>query len=557
MLSLLKIKNLAIVEQLEVEFNSGLNIITGETGAGKSIILKAIALLGGLRSTSDIIRHGQARCEIEGLFNITPENKQAIIEVADELAELLEDEEIIIRRIVEDNGKGKAYLNSSLVPLATLQKISVFLFDITGQHQQQSLLDHSQHRRLLDNYGEFGELLSVVKAAYLEYSKAKKTLDDFKKEASEKMEYFRRLSFEREELKQVGLELGEREKLEAQISKLQNVEFICNTINESLTLIDADEHGVLLSLVRLRQLLENASKKDKNLEEFYKLIDSTYQQIREINFSLEQYLNNLEANPEQLESLRERLAEIARLERKYHKSIPELIEYYQKIQAELVEFEAGEFDIEKLEKKFLLTQKELEKLAAKLSQRRKASAKVLEQKVETELNRLNMKKAKFKIDFQEVELSSFGADVIEFMLAANPGEPFRGLNKVASGGELSRILLTLKTILNEKYATILQIFDEVDTGISGAVATVVGEKLKTISKTTQVLLITHSPQIAALADTHYVITKEIQKSSKTEKTIVHINQLDRPARIEEIAHLLAGKNITEKFREIAQELMQG
>jgi DNA repair protein RecN (Recombination protein N) len=431
------------------------------------------------------------------------------------------------------------------------------LFDITGQRQQQSLLDHSQHRRLLDNYGEFGELLSVVKTAYLEYSKAKKTLDDFKKEAREKTEYFRRLSFEREELKQIGLELGEREKLEAQISKLQNVEFIYNTINESLALIDADEHGVILSLVRLRQLLENASKKDKNLEEFYKLIDSTYQQIREINFSFEQYLNNLEANPEQLESMRERLAEIARLERKYHKSIPELIEYYQQIQAELVEFEAGEFDIEKLEKKFLLTQKELKKLAAELSQRRKASAKVLEQKVETELNRLNMKKAKFKIDFQEAELSSFGADAIEFMLAANPGEPFRELNKVASGGELSRVLLTLKTILNEKYATILQIFDEVDTGIGGAVATVVGEKLKTISKTTQVLLITHSPQIAALADTHYVITKEVQKSSKTEKTIVRINQLDRHARIEEIAHLLAGKNITEKFREIAQELMQG
>jgi DNA repair protein RecN (Recombination protein N) len=556
MLSSLKIKNLAIVEELEVEFTSGLNIITGETGAGKSIILKAISLLGGLRSQSDIIRHGQTRCEIEGLFNITPENKQSIIELADELAELIEDEQIIIRRIIEDNGKGKAYLNSNLVSLTTLQKISVYLFDITGQHQQQSLLDNAQHIRLLDNYGEFGELLNVIKGSYLEYTKAKKTLDDFKKETGEKAEYFRRLTFERDELKQVGLELNEREKLETQINKLQNVEFIGNAVSESLSLIDADNHGIAISLVRLRQLLENAGKKDNNLEELYKLVDSTYHQIKEINFSLEQYLNSLEANPEQLEIIRERIAEIARLERKYHKSVPELLGYYDKIQAELAEFEAGEFDVEKLEKKFLLAKKEFEDLASELSKKRKAKAQILEQKVEIELNRLNMKKAKFKIDFQNAEPSSHGTDAIQFMLTANPGEPFRILSKVASGGELSRVLLTLKTILNEKYATILQIFDEVDTGISGVVATVVGEKLKTISKTTQVLLITHSPQIAALADTHYVIAKEVKKLGGEEKTIVRIKRLAQPARIEEIARMLAGKNITEKFKEIAQELMQ-
>ncbi len=551
MLSHLKIKNLVIVEELEITFNSSLNIITGETGAGKSIILKAISLLGGTRSTSDIIRNGQEKLEIEGFFNITADNRTSILDIADELIEIIPDEDIIIRRIIETSGKSRAYLNSSLIPLATLQKISQFLFDITGQHQQQALIDSAKHIQLLDNYGGFTKELAEIKESFHKYSSTKKLLDDFKKSSSEKSEYFRRIAFEQEELKSAELEFDERKKLESDLNKLQNGEFVSNTVNECLNLLNSEDISTINSIAKLRQLTDTLRKKDKILDDTYLLVDSVYSQIKEIDFTLNKYLADLEVAPERLEEIRSRITEIARLERKYHLGANDIIAYLEKINKELNKFEAGEFDITKLENNLRIATSELENLAKEISLKRKNKALLLEQKVEKELARLEMKKAKFKIEITPNELSATGGDDVEFLLSANPGESPKPLGKVASGGELSRVLLTLKTILNEKYATIMHVFDEVDTGVSGIVASVVGEKVKAISEKTQVLLITHSPQIAALADAHFVISK----SHIHNNTIVKVKHLNQTERVEEVARMLGGKNVNDKFIELAKEMI--
>ncbi|MCC6933541.1 MAG: DNA repair protein RecN [Deltaproteobacteria bacterium] len=551
MLSTLRIKNIAIVDELEIEFAKGLNVLTGETGAGKSIILKAIGLLCGTRSAGDIIRHGQTRAEVEALFYTSPALREVLLKQIDEAQEFISSDELIIRRIVEESGRGKIYINSKLVPLNVLQQISVFLLDITGQHQQQSLLDVVHHRELLDAFGIAPALLTEVRAAYESFAAARKVLQDFERQSSEKEEYFRRLAFERDELKKAQLKVAEREELETELSRLQNVEALGLWANEALGIIES-EQGAETQLVHLKGILDTAKRKDTALGESFGLIESACEQVKEARYLLADYLASLEADPERLEILRERLSEIARLERKYQKPVAEILTYYDRIKSELSEYEAGNFDIEKLKKDFDEAQAKLKQLEAKLTEKRREAAKKLQALIEKELVNLNMKKARFSIEIKEGNSSAYGADSVEFLLAANPGEPFKPLAKVASGGELSRVLLVLKTILNKQLSPMLQVFDEVDSGIGGAVAEVVGEKLREVSKGSQVLLITHAPQIAALADSHYLISKVSSKDS----TSVSLAKLPEAGRVTEIARMLAGKNVTEKFHESARELLR-
>lgn len=553
MLSVLRIQNLAIVDDLEVELGAGLNVLTGETGAGKSIVLQAISMLAGKRVNQDVIRHGAKSCEVDGLFRLS---ESIIDRLRDEVQEICglfdeDDDALIIRRVVEAQGRGRAYINGKLVTVSVLQRVVSQLVDITGQHQQRSLLDVEQHRVLLDGFGVPDALSDSVRERFVEYSAAQKALDMFVKESGEREEHFRRLGFERDELKAAELRVGERQELEAESAKLCNVEALGQSVQDVVAVLDDDAHGVESLLNRVRSILHSSVAVDSDLREPYDLIDSAFQQVGEARLSLSHYAASLDADPLRLDFLRERIAEIARLERKYKKSESELVDYYNEISKQLGEFESGHFSKVHLQAKADEARQALSKVELELTSVRKDLACRLEKAVEIELHKLGMKKAHFEVRVALAHSSIHGADDVEFFLAANPGEPPRALAKVASGGELSRVLLVLKSVLNEVAGPCVQVFDEVDTGIGGAIAEIVGEKLKAVSKNTQVLVVTHAPQIAALGDRHLVVQK-IASDNSTHVKVLHLSQSDR---VDEIARMLAGKRVSERFHDSARELL--
>ncbi len=551
MLSLLKIRNFAIVEELELEFGPGLNVLTGETGAGKSIILRAIELLGGSRASGDLIRSGQKTAEIEGLFLLPKPFLQNLLADFEELETLVEDNELLVRRVIDISGKSRVYLNGRLTTAGSLQKIASRLVDITSQHEEHSLLDSAQHRNLLDSFGVSSELLFQVRQAYEEYSIAAGKLESFLKDSEAKRDYFRRIGFERDELKSAALKVGEREGLEAELNRLASFEKLSQGFSECLVILEEDTSSVDSQLRRVLTILNQALAVDPGIHEGVQLIQSAHVQIEEASRFFSQYGAGLENNPARLENLRERIAEISRLERKYGKPTGELVNYLARIQTELSEFESGDFDEAKLTAKVAELRSALLEFEEKLTQERINVGTQLSGLVESGLKKLNMEKARFQVSVLPAASSRYGKDSVEFNLAANPGEPFRHLAKVASGGELSRVLLILKTLLNEKEGPLLQIFDEVDTGIGGAVSQVVGEKLKHISSSAQVLIVTHAAQIAAFADTHL----RISKTSSETSTRTVVEPLAKEERVRELARMMAGRDISEKFEDSARELI--
>lgn len=551
MLAVLRIKNFAIIENLEIEFASNLNVLTGETGAGKSIILKSLELISGKRASNEIVRQGTELCEIEALFQINENTKNSICEISEEFADTLSENELLIRRTVDVNGRSKIYINGKLSTAAVLQKIAEPLIDITSQHEQQSLLKTNNHRALLDAFGIPDELLEKVKSAFSEFAQKKSIFEKFKLHATEQFLHFERIDSELAELNQAALRENEREELEQELKKLANVEHLGASVSQALTLIE-DQDALESTLSKLEISIAQACKLDPSLNAIKSLIDSASVQISETRLSLNQYALSLEANPERLEQIRERIAEIARLERKYKKNLAELLIYRERIELELADFHKGAFDEEKLKKDLDLARSKLKELEQKLTKERAALGRKLAKKVEEELASLKMKNAKFCVQIEEKESSANGADAVEFLLSANIGEPTRALNKVASGGELSRILLVLKTILNRELLPALQIFDEVDAGISGAVAEIVGKKLKQLALNSQVILVTHAPQIAALADTHFLISK----SSDQKMTKTTVEKLGADERVSQIAAMLAGQTVSAEFENSARQLLK-
>jgi DNA repair protein RecN (Recombination protein N) len=552
MLSTLRIQNLAIVEDLEVEFGPGLNVLTGETGAGKSIILKAIELLTGKRASADLIRNGCEMCRVEGMFTLPPD-AQLSCEENEDLDELLGSEEILIRRTLDTSGRSKITINGRLGTAAMLQLLAPFLLDITGQHQQQTLLDTGHHRELLDNFGAHQTLREEVSAAFQAYSEAKRILDAFLNDQGQREEYLRRISAEQEELQAADLRAGRRSELENELKRLAAVETITFDINRALELIEASEEGIDQKMRALSSALEHARHYDEGIGSILSLVEEAAVQLSEAKLSLSEYGTRLEAEPERLETLRETIAEIARLERKYGKSEAELVQYLQTLTLEIEEYESGKMDESTLRARFDEAEKKLRTAEGALSRKRRESGKKLSVQVLKALQPLGMKHALFEVSVEPAASSSSGADKIEFLLSANPGEPARPLSKVASGGELSRILLVLKTVLNEHAGPRTQIFDEIDVGISGAVAQIVGEKLHQIARRSQVILITHSPQIAAIADTHFLISKTVSG----DRTSTGLQILSDQQRVAHIAGMLAGKRVSTNFEQSARELIAG
>ena len=553
MLTLLRIQNLAIVEQSEVEFGPGLNVLTGETGAGKSIILKAIDLLLGRRASSDILRSGTDRCTVEGLFRIPRELGRILREEHDELEEVLpeDEDELLLRRIIDASGRSKVYVNGQLMALGGLASLSARLMDVTGQHQQHILFDPLHHRELLDAFGVSDELKARVAVDFAAYADAKRSLDRFLSDTETRAVRMEKLAAERDELSEAALQPGERAALDAELIKLASVETLGSTVQRCLELLEESDDSLDEKLRALSLQLESAAAIDPALDEVVALVDAAAVQLSEAQLTLGHYGAKLEADPLRLEQLRDRLALVARLERKYARPGDEIIAYLETISAELAEYEGGALDEGVLRKRLSEARATLDTSEQALTAARKAAAVRLSKEVEREFPPLNMQRATFEVAVNPAPSSTAGADGVEFLLAANPGEPARALGKVASGGELSRVLLILKTVLNEQRAPGTQVFDEVDSGIGGAVAQIVGEKLLAVSRRSQVILITHAPQIASLADQHFLV----EKRAIGDRTTSSIRVLNEHERVAQIAGMLAGKSISANFEQSAKELL--
>lgn len=564
MLKTLRIKDYAIIENLEIDFSSGLNILTGSTGAGKSILIGALSLVLGEKADSGLIRTGASHSAVEAIFEVKRNSALAVFLQNESLSS--EENSVIVRRGISSKGGSKNFVNDKTVALATLKTIGDFLVDLHGQHQHQSLLDHKKHINFLDNFGNYSNLLNSVAKNYWDLRKKMdelNSLNEQEKIAQDKMELY---SFQLSEIEKANLQPGEEEKLIQEKSVLENVEKISQSVGIILDNLQESEDSVLKRLAVAQKELNSATTWDKSLKEQQEFLENSYIQIKELARHFDNYKDKLEYDPERLNHIRERMDLLIKLKKKYGKSPEELIAYAGEIKKSLNLLENRSELIEKLEAEIAKDTETLKENCLKLSTARKKKALVLQKKISQELIFLGMEKTRFEIQMNYLEddnglihlegkkykVDEKGLDQVEFLISPNIGEELKPLAKIASGGEISRIMLALKSALAEADNVSTLIFDEIDSGIGGEVAHKVGRKLKELSKSHQVLAITHLQQIASVADQHYQVFKEV----KGERTLTRIKKLSKEERVTEIARMLSGKKVTALAEKQASQLLE-
>jgi DNA repair protein RecN (Recombination protein N) len=553
LLAELAIKNIAIIESVTVSFQKGFTVLTGETGAGKSIIIDSIHLLVGGRGSSDFVRHGADKAEIEGLFLI--EDDHPAIAKCSEFGIEIEEGMLLLKRDIYPSGKSVCRVNGKLVTITILREIGRTLVDIHGQHDNQEMLDEKSHLRLLDEFGgkEIYPALNEYQSIYREYVKIKKDLASLNENEQMMAQRLDLLKFQLNEITNAQLKIGEDEQLLTEKKKLTNFEKLFSSLNTTYEALQGEQKGLDWVGLALSNL-DEAQTIDEELKEIYSIVSNSYYQLEDIVHTLRDKLDELEYDPNRLNEIENRLNIIHQMKRKYGDSIEAILEYCAKIDDEIEMITNRESHIETLNKKLVSIEKDLLVEANHLTSLRKNAAEKLTEAIHKQLKDLYMDKTVFEVKFFEqdnIEFQPDGIDKIEFYMSTNPGEPLKPLAKIASGGELSRIMLALKTIFSQHQGVTSIIFDEVDTGVSGRVAQAIGEKIYRISVNSQVLSITHLPQVAALCDHHFFIRKEI----KEHRTITSIQQLSECERIEEIARMISGSHITTATEEHAKELL--
>lgn len=560
MLSSLRIQNIAIAENVEVELDSGLNILTGETGAGKSIILKSIELLSGKKASANLIRSGADKAIIEGIFLLPQNTVKELCEHFDELSEILDiketdQQEVLLRRIIDKSGRSKFYINGALFTQGVISNLSPHLIEITGQHDQQNLREANYHRELLDGFGTNPSILSQVKEAYSKYKSKLDYLEELKN-SKEMISYkLDKLKFEQEEITKLSLKKGEKEQLEQEVEKVKHLDKIKLGLEEVVSILESQSSGsksVYQNISKVFTIISNISKYDPELDNCLQTAQQSLTCISELSSQSSEMLRSLNFDSRGFDNLQSRLGDIKQLERKYKKDSEELISYLDSINQQIADIEGNSLDEKKIEQELSTLKLELNKLEEILTESRKKTAVKLTSEVSKDLKELNLPKARFAIEINKKASSSNGADEVVFQFSANPGEALQALEKVASGGELSRIQLILKSLSKSSNIKALQVFDEIDSGVSGAVSQSIGEKLLKLSTKSQVIAITHSAQIAALADRHLLVEKEVIK----DRTYSKVSELKENRRIDSIAAMLAGKNVTEDFRKSAAKLLE-
>lgn len=552
MLQELSIKDFAIIDEIQISFQPKMTVLTGETGAGKSIIIDALGLLAGGRGSTEFIRKGEKKAVIQGLFTLPREaNTYNILE---EYGIDSEDGQIILQRDLYRGGRNICRINGMMVNLATLRKVGETLIDIHGQNEHQELMKPENHIDLLDEYDKkTSELRNQYQVVYQNYRKLKLSME--KKEADEKAwaQRLDMLNFQVKEIGEAGLKINEEDELVEEKNKLDNFQAIHDALELSYQILSGEKIDVVGNLGNAMNELSDVSDLSENLQEINTKISDAFYSLEDIARDISDELDSMEWNGERLNEIEERLELIHQLKRKYGDTIEDILHYHIRIVKELREMENAEQNSEKQERQLSEALEKVKELAIKLSKQRKKSAKKLEKMIHEQLSALYMDKAVFEVKFlNNSKLYSKGIDKVEFYIQTNPGEEMGPLAKIVSGGELSRIMLALKTIFSQKMGVTSIIFDEVDTGVSGRVAQAIAEKISQISNNSQVLCITHLPQVAAIADNHYYISKSVNDG----RTETSLEELDEKQKIREIARMLSGSEITELTLKHAEELIK-
>ena len=549
MLLNLHVKNMAIIDEIEVDFNDGLNIMTGETGTGKSIIIGSINIALGKRVPKDIVRTGAEYGLVELLFSI--ENDMIVKELEELGIELSDNELLISRKIVGNRSITK--INGENITGTTLKKVADLLIDIHSQHENQKLLEKKYHIENLDRFAknDIAELRENVKKLYNEFNHNKQELKEIKTDDEKRLREISFLEFVVNEIESVNFKDGEDALLEERYKVLNNMSNICEGLNEIYG-HTSDNNGAGNDISHAVRIINKISEYDERIEEFKNQLIDIESILSEFNKNISDYMLEADDCSSELSEVEERLNIINNLKAKYGNSYEEVRKYYEESLEKLDKYRNYDVLIKELEKKISDNEKELKKESEKLSELRKKAAKVLEKELTEALMDLNFPDVRFSIKMEEAEYSQNGMDDVEFIIATNPGEELRPLSKIVSGGELSRIMLGFKSVLAKFEAIDTLIFDEIDTGISGRTAQKVSERLEIISKSRQVICITHLPQIAAMADSHYVIEKIVE----ADRTSSNIRRLDDEESVSEVARIIGGAKITEAVMTNAKEMIE-
>lgn len=565
MLTALRVKDFAIIGGLEVEFGPGLNVLTGETGAGKSIIIEALSVVLGGKASAEMVRTGAEQAVVEAGFD--PRAVPALEETLEELDLPLDKEALVLRRTISAQGRGRASVNGSLANIAALQKIGERLVDIHGQHEHQLLLKPDAHLEILDSHGRLDGLKLKLSGLVAELEVARSELERLSAGERERAQRQDLLSFQVKEIEAAALSAGEDEELALERERLIHAEKLASAAHQGTESLYTADGAVAETIQAVLDRLEEAARIDPTLKPSADELRSALVAIQETARTLDDYASRVEFDPGRLEVVMERLEALKGLKRKYGSSIEAVLAYSQQCQGELEALEGSEERIPHLQKQIDELQGEVSEKALELSSLRKKAARQLEQAVVGELRSLHMESVRFETAFsvtpdsggfcllegETVAVGPAGIDRVEFLFSPNPGEALKPLAKIASGGELSRFMLAVKQILARSDGIPVLVFDEVDVGIGGRVAATVGEKLKALSGECQVFCVTHLPQIAGLADLHYRVTKEIDEG----RALTSLESLGRQERVEELARMAAGAEVTDAARRHAEEMVRG
>lgn len=553
MLQELTIRNFAIIESLNLSFQEGMTVLTGETGAGKSIIIDALGLLVGGRGSVDFIRHGEEKLEIQGLFTINPQNK-GCVEALESNGIDASDGMVVLERTLFQSGKNTCRINGKLATTVVLREIGSRLIDIHSQHEHQELMNDEFHLQLLDRFTwkDIEPTLASYQTEYVAYTEMKMKWRNWTKNEQELAQRLDMLRFQQDEITSANLRLGEEEGLVEQKHVLANFEKINESLQNAYTALQGEERG----LEFISEAMRHVASASDILPEYKALsesVASSFYLLEDSAMQIRQELDKLEFQPDELYTIETRLNELSQLKRKYGKTVEAIIQYNEEIDQEILELSDRETHLGQLEQDLEKAKERLSELATELTAIRQKAATQLGKQIKNELNQLYMEKAIFQVNFatHTNEFTENGVDKVAFYMSTNPGEPLKALSKVASGGELSRMMLALKTIFSRHQGITSIIFDEVDTGVSGRVAQAIAEKIYAVAIGSQVLCISHLPQVAAMADHHFYISKATTEN----RTMTSVTPLSGDEKIEEISRMIAGIEVTDVTKQHANEML--
>ncbi len=555
MLTELRISNFGVIEQLAVTFGSGFIVFTGETGAGKSLLIDAVTLLVGGRASADQIRAQADEADLEAAFQLSPEHP---------LLQLLQtkgfarpgETDIVIRRVISRTGRNRTYLNGNLCPVHVLEELGGSLVDVHGQHEQQSLLSPSAQLDALDAYGKLQKLRQEYHDARALWGKRVGELEALTAQIARRREREDLLRFQFQEITEAAIEAGEDVRLDQERPRLMHSQQLGDLADQLHELLYAGEQSVLSQLASARKLVSRMETIDAAVSDWASTVEDAVVPLRELAAQVRHYRDQVEANPARLAEIEQRMDRLHRLTKKYGGSLDAVLVLQESLRAQLAQLDTAETQLKELTRAVDEGRRRLSEAAERLTRKRVEAAKTLTASVTKELGALRMERTRFAVVVSQVAgdepYGQTGQDVVEFVFSANPGEPVKSIAKVASGGELSRVMLALKTILAESDRVPVLIFDEVDAGVGGAVAEVMGARLRDLSLHHQVLCVTHLPQVGSQAHAHYVVEKQVRQK----RTVTQVRQLTSQEREEEIARMLAGVTVTQTARAAAAEMIE-